>query len=64
MPKSVDDLLLAQWRLLDALFVIEKLGCYAKRDISFHPLTARTTGRYHVNANGREFELFLSGPKF
>jgi hypothetical protein len=64
MSKLVDDSTLEQWRSLDALFVLAALGCYAKRDVSFHPLKDRNTVRYHVNANGRDWELLLTGPKF
>ncbi len=64
MPKLVDDLTLEQWRRLDVLHVLEKLGCYAKRDVSFIPIKAKDTLRYHVNANGAECELLVTGPKF
>lgn len=64
MPKLVDDLTLEQWRTLDVLDVLEKLGCYAKRDVSFVPIKAKNTLRYHVNANGAEWELLVTGPKF
>ncbi|MFT4438211.1 hypothetical protein ACMX25_33230 [Caballeronia sp. 15715] len=64
MVKIVDDLVLAQWQTLDALFVLQKVGCCTKRDIPFHPVTARDTARYHVNAAGSDFELLLNGPKF
>lgn len=64
MGKLVDDQTLEQWRALDALFVLERLGCYIKRDTSFHPITAKDTARYHVHANGRDWELLITGPKF
>jgi hypothetical protein len=64
MARLVDDRTLEQWRELDALFVLDRLGCYAKRDVSFHPIKARKTARYHVNANGRDWELLITGPKF
>lgn len=64
MPKLVDDSTLEQWRKLDALQVLEKLECYFKRDDSFHPIKAKDTSRYHVNANGREWEFLITGPKF
>jgi hypothetical protein len=53
-----------RWRVLDALFVLEKLGCYAKPDRSFEPVSAHDTKRYHIRAEGRDFELLLRGPKF
>lgn len=64
MPKLVDALTLEQWRTLAVLHVLEKLGCYAKRDVSFHPVRAKDIARYHVNANGAEWELLVTRPKF
>jgi len=64
MQKLVDDRVLEHWRALDALVVLERLGCYAKRDVSFLPITAKNTARYHVNANGRDWELLITGAKF
>lgn len=61
--RSVDNLILERWRALDALLVLEKLGCYAKADNNFEPLSAPGTQRYHVNAEGEDFELLLRGPK-
>ena len=64
MRRALDDLTLARWRQLDALAVLERLGCHSKLDTSFRPLSARGTKRFHVNAEGVEFELLLSGPRF
>ncbi|WP_336601527.1 hypothetical protein [Paraburkholderia bengalensis] len=64
MSRLVDDRTLELWRELDALVVLDRLGCYAKRDMSFRPIKASKTARYHVNANGRDWELLLTGPKF
>lgn len=61
---TVDNLTLERWRALDALLVLEKLGCYLKVDHTFEPLTAHDTLRYHVNVDGQDFELLLQGPKF
>lgn len=60
----MDNLTLERWRALDALLVLEKLGCYAKADNTFEPLKAQGTQRFHVNAEGRDYELLLRGPKF
>jgi hypothetical protein len=62
--RSVDNLTLERWRALDALVVLEKLGCYTKVDGTFEPLNAQGTQRYHVNAEGQDFEFLLRGPKF
>ena len=64
MRQSVDDLILAQWRKLDAVVVLERLGCYTKADPTFRPLHARSTTRFHVSAEGIDFELLLDGPRF
>lgn len=62
--QSVGNFALERWRSLDALLVLEKLGCYVKVDHTFEPLTAHGTQRYYVNAKGQDFELLLLGPKF
>ena len=62
--RSVDNSTLERWRALDALLVLAALGCYAKADSTFEPLTAHGTQRYHVNVDGQDFELLLRGPKF
>jgi hypothetical protein len=64
MSRLVDDRTLEQWRGLDTLDVLDKLGCYAKRDATFRPITSKKTARYHVNANGRDWELLVTGSKF
>lgn len=62
--RSVDILTLERWRALDAVLVLEKLGSYVKADDTFEPLSAHGTLRYHVNVDGRDFELLLRGSKF
>ena len=62
--RSVDNLTLERWRALDALVVLERLGCHTKADATFEPVSAHGTQRYHVNADGQGFELLLRGPKF
>ena len=62
--RSVDNLTLGRWRALDALWVLEKLGCHAKADVTFEPLSAQGTQRYRVDADGQDFELLLRGAKF
>ncbi len=62
--RSVDNLALERWRALDVLFVLGKLGFFAKADNTFEPVSAQGTQRYHVNADGQDFELLIRGPKF
>ncbi|WP_343627160.1 hypothetical protein [Roseateles puraquae] len=64
MGKSVDNSILDEWRNLDALLVLKRLGCYSKQDLSFEPVKATGTQRYHVNANGVDYELLVKGPRF
>ena len=61
---SVDNLTLERWRTLDAQLVLEKLGCHVKAGTTVEPLSAQGTQRYHVNADGQDFELRLRGSKF
>lgn len=62
--RSVDNLTLERWRVLDALWVLEKLRCYSKADNTFEALSAQSTQRYYSNAEGQNFELLLRAPKF
>lgn len=55
---------LERFRAMDAAKVILVCATHAKRDTTFVPTTAIDTERWHVNADGREFELLLHGPKF
>lgn len=64
VPRGVDNLSLMRWREVDASVVLERLGCYLKADPTFQPTSALGTRRFHVNADGVEFELLLTGPKF
>jgi hypothetical protein len=41
-----------------------RLATYAKRDANFAPIKDAATSRWHINAQGREFELLLTGAKF
>jgi hypothetical protein len=50
-------------RGLDAAEVVLAFATHAKRDATFVPTSAKETERWHVNADGREFELLLHGPK-
>ncbi len=61
--RSVENLTLERWRALDALWVLDKLGCYAKADNTFELLRAQGTQRHHVNAEGQDVELLPRGPK-
>lgn len=62
--RAVDNLTLERWRALDALGVLERLGCCAKVDSTYEPVSAHDTKRFHVSIDGRDFELLLRGAKF
>lgn len=64
MRRGVDNRSLLRWHELEASVVLARLGCYFKADPSFHPTSSLNTRRFHVNANGAEFELLLTGTKF
>jgi hypothetical protein len=40
------------------------IATHAKRDVTFQPMKLPDTERWHVNANGHEFELLINGAKF
>uniref|UniRef100_E6PQB1 Uncharacterized protein n=1 Tax=mine drainage metagenome TaxID=410659 RepID=E6PQB1_9ZZZZ len=62
--RTVDEAELRRWRELSAADVVVKLATYAKRDAAFVPIKNPATRRWHVNAQGQEFELLLTGSKF
>ncbi|TXI72349.1 MAG: hypothetical protein E6Q42_14475 [Dechloromonas sp.] len=55
---------LEQLRGIDAAAILPRLVDYAKADPSFVPISGEPTTRWHVTAQGRNFELLLTGPKF
>lgn len=63
MPR-VDEGELGRWRRADAATVLQALADYAKKDVTFVPIKDRVTTRWHATAQGREFELLLTGAKF
>lgn len=55
---------LIRLRHISAAEALQALATHAKRDITFQPTKSNLTQRWHVNVEGREFELLLNGPKF
>jgi hypothetical protein len=49
---------------LDAVVVLDRLGCYWKADPTFAPIESKHTKRLHLNVEGVDFELLITGPKF
>lgn len=62
--KSVDNSELARWRSLAAADTLRLLADYVKQDRSFIPRASHQSTRWHVRANGVEFEILCTGPKF
>lgn len=63
MPK-VGETELLRWRTLPASQLLPQLATHAKRDITFLPIKGQGTERWHVNVDGRDYELITDGPKF
>lgn len=62
--KAVDNSTLARWRALDASMVVLCIADHAKQDVTFVPRKSLGTTRWHVTANGTDFELLCTGPRF
>ena len=62
--KPVDKSSLARWRTIDAATCLVALADFAKVDPSFAPRKDMHSTRWHANANGQDFELLCTGPKF
>jgi len=60
----VDKLSLARWHAADAAQCLVALSDIAKRDQSFVPRKDTHSTRWHASANGHDFELLCTGPKF
>lgn len=61
---KVDSSELEGYRSLACEVVLPKITEHAKADPSFTPIRDSHTHRWHVRADGREFELLSTGPKF
>jgi integrase len=61
---SRDNSELVRWRSLNAQDVLSVLADYAKQDCDFKPRTSHRSTRWHATANGFEFEILCTGPKF
>ncbi|MBB1073743.1 hypothetical protein HUU62_04875 [Rhodoferax sp. 4810] len=64
MRRSVDNSELERWRALDAADALTVLTDYCKSDVSFRPLKKTATQRWHVVANGHDYEIVTTGPKW
>lgn len=55
---------LVRLRRISAVEALQALATHAKRDITFHPIKAAGSERWHARFGSSEFELVLTGPKF
>jgi hypothetical protein len=55
---------LSRYRSLDVSDVLPRLAEHVKADPTFVPIKDHATARWHVTAQGREYELLSLGPKF
>ncbi len=55
---------LERYRAMSIETILPRLADYVKSDASFIPIRDKHTHRFHVRANGQEFEILSTGPKF
>lgn len=55
---------LARLRELSCSQVLPLVCTFVKMDPDFTPIKNRYTQRWHLNVEGRDFELLTTGPKF
>jgi hypothetical protein len=49
---------------MDCIKVLPCVCDYQKEDSTFIPIKDDNTSRWHVNANGRDYELLITGAKW
>jgi hypothetical protein len=62
--KPVDNSELQHYRGLQAMEVLSLMARHVKVDADFHPISAKSTRRVHVNAGDADWELLVEGPRF
>ena len=60
----VDPEELERYRALDCRVILPKLAEYVKADLSFEPIHSGDTHRWHVRADGRDYEILTTGAKW
>lgn len=55
---------LVRYRVLDSAVVLSVLAEYIKEDRDFTPTKNDASRRWHLSANGQDWELLTTGPKF
>ena len=56
--------MLNHWQSLDSLVVLKVLASYAKEDQSYVARRNSRSSRWHLQVDGKEFEILCTGPKF
>ena len=62
--RPVDNSDLERWRSLDAMAVLEAAATHVRVDRDYRPRGSNSTVRVHISADGRDFELLLTGVKW
>lgn len=55
---------LDRWRAVPAKTTLAVLADYCKADLTFEPVSATGTERWHARLGDREYEFLLNGPKY
>lgn len=55
---------LARWKNLDTVLVLAAVADHAKRDDSYLTRKHCASSRWHVSADGNDYELIVTGTKF
>ncbi len=62
--RTVDNLTLIRWRVLDAVVVLGAIADHLKQDAEFRPLQSQGTTRWHASVAGHDHEILCAGPQF
>lgn len=62
--RLVDNLTLARWREMDAIFVLRAIADHVKQDVEFRPRQSHDTTRWHASVAGLDYEIVCTGPRF
>lgn len=60
----VDKSLLVRWQSLEAADCLKAIADFAKEDRAYIPRNSMRSTRWHVTADGKDFEFICTGSKF